>query len=75
MTFFGLLVASLAWQLTPTASHRYVLPVAVCIAIATLVGGQVILERLFSFNTALSIVIEFFGGLVFIFLLVRGSAR
>jgi len=75
VTFFGLLVASLAWQLTPTASHRYVLPVAVCIAIATLVAGQVILERLFSFNTALSIVIEFFGGLVFIFLLVRGSAR
>ncbi|HEV7317779.1 MAG TPA: iron chelate uptake ABC transporter family permease subunit [Ensifer sp.] len=75
VTFFGLLVASLAWQLTPTASHRFVLPVAVSIAITTLVGGQVILERLFSFNTALSIVIEFFGGLVFIFLLVRGSAR
>ncbi|MCK3779248.1 iron chelate uptake ABC transporter family permease subunit [Ensifer sesbaniae] len=75
VTFFGLLVAGLAWQLTPTASHRFVLPVAVSIAIATLVGGQVILERLFAFNTALSIVIEFFGGLVFIFLLVRGSAR
>ncbi|MEI2301651.1 iron chelate uptake ABC transporter family permease subunit [Ensifer sp. MJa1] len=75
VTFFGLLVASLAWQLTPTASHRFVLPIAVCIAITTLVGGQVILERLFAFNTALSIVIEFFGGLVFIFLLVKGSAR
>ncbi|HEV7309032.1 iron chelate uptake ABC transporter family permease subunit [Ensifer sp.] len=75
VTFFGLLVASLAWQLTPTASHRFVLPVAVAIAITTLVGGQVVLERLFAFNTALSIVIEFFGGLVFIFLLVRGSQR
>lgn len=75
VTFFGLLVASLAWQITPTASHRYVLPIAVCLAIVTLVGGQVILERLFAFNTALSIVIEFVGGLVFIFLLVRGSAR
>ncbi|MGH6808895.1 MAG: iron chelate uptake ABC transporter family permease subunit, partial [Ensifer adhaerens] len=68
-------VASLAWQITPTASHRFVLPIAACLAIVTLVGGQVILERLFAFNTALSIVIEFVGGLVFIFLLVRGSAR
>jgi iron complex transport system permease protein len=34
-------------------------------------GGQVLLEQLFKFNTVLSIVVEFLGGIVFIVLLMR----
>ena len=75
VTFFGLLVANLAYMIAGTARHRVVLPVAVLLAILCLVGGQVILERVFAFNTALSVIIEFLGGLVFIILLVRGNAR
>ena len=40
-----------------------------------LVGGEFVLERVFRFDTALSIVIEFVGGLVFLVLLVRGLNR
>jgi iron complex transport system permease protein len=43
--------------------------------VIALVGGQLILERVFAFNTALGIVIEFVGGLFFILMLVRGVAR
>ncbi|MBK3745615.1 iron chelate uptake ABC transporter family permease subunit [Paraburkholderia aspalathi] len=75
VTFFGLLVANLAYQIAGSARHRVVLPVAILLAILCLVGGQVILERVFAFNTALSVIIEFLGGLVFIALLVRGNAR
>jgi iron complex transport system permease protein len=75
VTFFGLLVANLAYLLLPTARHALVLPAAILIAVLALVGGQVILERVFAFDTALSIIIEFVGGLFFIFLVVRGSAR
>jgi iron complex transport system permease protein len=75
VTFFGLLVASLAQVLVGTSRHRYLLPAAVLLSIICLVGGQTILERLFAFNTALSIIIEFLGGLVFILLLLRGAAR
>jgi iron complex transport system permease protein len=75
VTFFGLLVANLAYMLLPTARHALVLPAAILIAVLTLVGGQVILERVFAFDTALSIIIEFVGGLFFIFLVVRGAAR
>lgn len=75
VTFFGLLVANLAYLLLPTARHALVLPAAILIAILALVGGQVILERVFAFDTALSIIIEFVGGLFFIFLVVRGAAR
>lgn len=75
VTFFGLLVANLAYILMPTAKHRHVLPAAVLLAIICLVGGQTILERLFAFDTALSIVIEFAGGLFFILYLLRGAHR
>lgn len=75
VTFFGLLVANLAYLVMPSGKHRHVLPAAALIAIITVVGGQVILERVFAFDTALSIVIEFAGGLFFIFYLIKGSSR
>lgn len=75
ITFFGLLVANLAYMLAGSAKHRFILPIAILLAILCIVGGQTILERAFSFNTALSVIIEFLGGLVFIILLVRGHAR
>jgi iron complex transport system permease protein len=75
VTFFGLLVASLAHQITGTHKHRFILPAAALIAVICLVGGQLILERVFAFDTALSIVIEFVGGVVFLALLIRGAAR
>lgn len=73
--FFGLLVAHLAYMLVPTYRHAIVLPAAVLIALIGLVGGQTILERGFGYDTALSIIIEFVGGIVFLFLIIRKPAR
>jgi len=75
ITFFGLLVANLAYMIAGSAKHRIILPVAALLAVFCIVGGQTILERVFTFNSALSVIIEFLGGLVFIILLVRGHAR
>ena len=43
ITFFGLLVASLARLLVGTSRHRFVLPAAVLLAILCLIGGQTVL--------------------------------
>ncbi len=75
VTFFGLLVASLAHGLVGASRHRYVLPAAVLLAVICLVGGQTLMERVFAFDTALSIIIEFVGGITFIILVIRGAAR
>ncbi|WP_435171416.1 iron chelate uptake ABC transporter family permease subunit [Falsirhodobacter sp. 1013] len=75
VTFFGLLVVSLAHVLCGDGRHRFILPASVLLGIICLVGGQTVLERVFAFDTALSIIIEFLGGLIFIFLLIRGAAR
>lgn len=74
-TFFGLLVANLAYLMVPSARHADVLPVAVGLAVITLVGGQMLLERLLGFGTALSIVIDFVGGVVFLLILFRAGRR
>ncbi len=75
VAFFGLLVANLAYLVMPTARHAVLLPAAALIAVIFLVAGQTILERVFAFDTALSVVIEFIGGVVFILLVIRGAAR
>jgi len=75
VTFFGLLVANLAYMVMPTHRHAWLLPASALIAITCLVGGQVILEHVFGFATALSIIIEFVGGIVFILLILKGAAR
>lgn len=73
VTFFGLLVANLAYLLVRSHRHMLIIPAAVLLAMVSLVAGQLVLERVFAFDTALAIVIEFVGGLVFILLLVRGA--
>jgi iron complex transport system permease protein len=75
VTFFGLLVVTLAHSLVGNSLHRYVLPASILLGIIALVGGQTLLERVFAFDTALSIIIEFLGGVVFIALVLRRSAR
>ncbi|MCO5216664.1 MAG: iron chelate uptake ABC transporter family permease subunit [Thermomicrobiales bacterium] len=74
ITFFGLLVAHLAYHTVGSSGHRYTIPAAALYSIIFLVGGQLILEHVFNFNSSLSIMVEFAGGLLFIILLLRGNA-
>ena len=71
VTFFGLLVANMAYQWMGTCRHAWVLPAVVLWGCVLLLAGQVVLERVLGFNSALSVVVEFVGGLVFIYLLMR----
>ncbi|BAR99150.1 iron chelate uptake ABC transporter family permease subunit [Blastochloris viridis] len=71
--FFGLLVSNLAYLALGTDRHRYTLPAAALIAVTCLAAGQTVLERVLGYDAALSVVIEFAGGIVFILLLLRGT--
>jgi iron complex transport system permease protein len=75
VTFFGLLVVSLGYQLCRGFSHAWLLPIVVLIGAVALVGGQLLLEQVFGFSTALSVVIEFAGGILFLYLLLKGSLK
>jgi iron complex transport system permease protein len=75
VTFFGLLVVSLGYQLCRDFSHTWLLPITILLGAVALVAGQLVLEKVFGFNTALSIVIEFAGGILFLYLLLKGSLK
>ncbi|WP_412051730.1 iron chelate uptake ABC transporter family permease subunit [Hoeflea sp. Naph1] len=75
ISFFGILIANLSYVLIRGYSHRYLLPASILLGILLLAGGQLVLENLLGFDSAVGIVIEFAGGLTFIFLLVKGLAR
>ena len=75
VTFFGLLVASLAHLVMRNHRHAVLMPAAALIAGVVLVAGQSLIERVFDLTTTLSVVVEFAGGLVFLFLVLRGPVR
>lgn len=71
ITFFGLLVAHLAYRFAGSHRHAVILPMAVLCAIVTLVGAQTILQYVLEWSTVLSVVVELAGGLLLITLLIR----
>jgi iron complex transport system permease protein len=73
ITFFGLIVANLSYQFFKSYKHSVLLAGAIVISIIALVGGQWVVERIFTFNTTLSVIINFIGGIYFIYLLLKES--
>lgn len=71
ITFLGLLVVNLLYQFFKTYKHSYLITGSVLISIIALVGGQFIVERILNFSTTVSIIINFIGGLYFIYLLLK----
>ncbi len=71
ITFFGLIVANLSYQLFKTYRHGILIAGAGIISIIALVGGQWLVERIFTFSTTLSVIVNFIGGLYFIYLLLK----
>lgn len=75
VTFFGLIVAGLAHGLAQSTRHATLLPAAALIASVLLVGGQWAFERVLGQAATLSVVIEFAGGIFFLYLLLKGRIR
>lgn len=73
ITFFGLIVANLSYQFLSTYKHSILILGASLIGIVALVGGQFLVEHIFELNTTLSVIINFVGGIYFIYLLLKES--
>jgi len=73
ITFFGLLAASLARHITDTHRHAILIPAAGLIGALILVVGQFVFERLMASQSALAVVVEFFGGVLFLILVLRSG--
>ena len=75
LSFLGLLVAALARPLAGSDRHVPVLLAAMLLSALMLVAGQTLFERALGQQSTLPAVVEFAGGLVFLFLLLRGRIR
>ncbi|MFB9948800.1 iron chelate uptake ABC transporter family permease subunit [Rhizobium puerariae] len=75
VAFFGLLVVALAERIADTRRHAILLPAAALTAIVILVGGQSLFQHGLGNSSALSVVIEFVGGIAFLLLLILGGRR
>ena len=73
ITFFGLIVANLTYQYFDTYKHSILISGASLISIIALVGGQFLVEHIFELRTTLSVMINFIGGIYFIYLLLKES--
>ncbi|MTB67012.1 iron chelate uptake ABC transporter family permease subunit [Providencia sp. wls1943] len=71
LTFLGLMVANLAYYIAGSSQHRYLLPVSFLLGVIALVGGQLVLEYGLNKAGTLSVVLEFVGGIFFIYMVLR----
>ena len=71
ITFLGLLVTNISYQFLNTYKHKYLIVGSMLISIVFLVGGQLVVERVLNFNTTLSVIINFVGGIYFVYLLLK----
>lgn len=75
ITFLGILVASIARELMKTYKHTYRITCAVLIGCFALVFGQFLVEKIFRFTTTVSVIINFIGGVYFIYLILKEAKR
>lgn len=73
ITFLGLLVVNVAYEMFKTYKHSVLIFASALVSIVALSAGQVLVEHVFTFSTQLSVIINFVGGIYFIYLLLRES--
>lgn len=75
ITFLGLLVVNIARYFIKSYQHKHLTVAIWLLSIVALVGGQLIAERVLNFGVSVGIIINFIGGVYFIYLLMKGRAR
>lgn len=71
ITFLGFIVANVTYQWLGTFRHRSLFVGSALLSIFMLVMGQFLVEQVFHMNTTLSVMIEFSGGVYFVWKLLK----
>lgn len=74
LTFYGFLVATLTYQAVPTYDHRYIFPMALAIAFLVITGAYFFMYHVFNAQGVVSVIIELFGGIVFLVVILKKGA-
>ncbi len=71
LTFYGFLVATMTYQAAPTYDHRYIFPMALAIGFLILTGSYFFMYHVFRAQGVVSVIIEMFGGITFLIVMLR----
>lgn len=75
ITFLGLLVVNIARYFIKSYKHSHLSLAIFLLSIVALVGGQLFVEQVLNFGISVSIIINFIGGIYFIYLLMKGRTE
>ena len=70
VSFLGLIIANLSRQLLKTYKHSFLMLGSALFGIIVLVGGQLIVEQVFTYSVPISVFITVGGGIYFLYLLL-----
>lgn len=71
ISFIGLIIANLSRQLLKTYRHTQLILGSVLFGMLVLIGGQLVVEHVFSYTIPISVFISLGGGIYFLYLLLR----
>lgn len=71
ITFLGVLITNLTYVLFKTYKHSILITACCLISCLVILSGQLLVEHIFAYKTTISIIINFVGGVYFLFLLLR----
>lgn len=71
LTFYGFLVATLTYQAAQTFDHKYIFPMSLAIGFLTITCAYFLMYHVFNAQGVVSIIIEIFGGVTFLIVILR----
>ncbi|WP_312634836.1 iron chelate uptake ABC transporter family permease subunit [Oscillibacter sp.] len=71
LTFYEFLVVTMTYQAAPIYDHRYVFPMSLAIGFLILAGPYFFMYHVFRAQGVVSVIIELFGGIAFLIVLLR----
>lgn len=75
ITFLGLIVSNIAYTLLRSYSLKYIFPLSILFSWIILSLGLILTQRIITFDINLTMLINAFGGIYFIYLLIWGSSN
>lgn len=75
ITFLGIIVCNVTYQFMQTFKHQYLIISVLAVSGITLLLGQMINQYVFDGTTEITILINFIGGVYFIYLLFKEGAH
>ncbi len=75
ITFLGILITNLTYEMFATRKHSKMVWICSLLSCLFIVAAQFLVEHVFSFSTTVSIVINFIGGIYFMYVILKSRKR